>query len=135
MLNKNSLFVVLASMTLATSNHAQWLGTNPEQLTGPAGGVIIGTGGAAASALTVRGDQMAPATGEVFRTTGGTDMVNNWRMFRTTGWGGAGGCDAVQQLGRIYCNIGASCAAPNYGFNIQQTRQGGSPDHRSAQPQ
>ncbi len=72
----------------------------------------------------------ANATIEQFRTVGnwGAALVpargydSHWRMFRASGPVVGGTAPTPQQMGHIYCRQGPT----NDGFNIQQTRQGGS---------
>ena len=97
--NRWAIAALLLPQILESS--AQWTGTSPEFLTGPISGVAVGTVGATPSALTVRGDQMTPTTGNVFETDALGSTMTNWKMLH----GGA-------EIGRLFSQ--APITAPHF---------------------
>lgn len=87
------VFLVLGRAGVVRS---QWGTTGTETYLNPAqNGVNIGTSTTPASVLTVRGDEAATPTGEVFRTDAPAGGGTNWRMF----CGGA-------PIGRLFSLLG-----------------------------
>lgn len=102
------LLVVIIVTCVVCYCRGQWLtgGTfNEQYLSSGNTGVIVGTTSASPpSALTVRGDQLPTATGEVFRTDCASGTNTHWRLLR----GGT-------EHGHLYSGASGS------NFNIQQS--------------
>lgn len=80
---KMRLLSLFGAALLVSTAVCQWNTTGTETYLNPAqNGVNVGTSTSPASVLTVRGDEAATPTGEVFRTDAPTGSNTSWRLLR-----------------------------------------------------